>query len=157
MNLFKKTSLFILYLIIESSCMVTFAAQPVLLPPDEFAIVKPKVTICFTIARKRDCEGFGICNFQASFSEVRVNNATASVYLDDFSNALVFEIDRGRGINDSAYERYFSSGYFVMEDDSQLPADLSSDLGIERTITLSQGRYPISESNGIIRYAIPFR
>lgn len=137
--------------------MFIYAAQPDLVCTASNEIIKPKVTICFTIARKRDCEGFGICNFQASVSEVRPNNATASVYLDDFSNALVFEIDRGRGINDSAYERYFSSGYFVMEDDSQLPYDLSSDLGVERTITLSQGSYPISESNGIIRYVIPFR
>jgi hypothetical protein len=137
--------------------MFVHAAQPVHAFSTSEEVVKPKVTICFTIARKRDCEGFGICNFHAIVTEGRYNNATAHVYLDDFSNALVFEIDRSKGLAPTAYDRFFSSGYFVMEDDSQLPAELSSELGMDRVVTLSQGRYPIAESNGLIRYVVPFR
>jgi len=157
MNLFKKTSLFVSLFIIESSCLFAFANQPVLLTNTESEVLKPKVTICFTIARKRDCEGFGICNFHAIVTEGRFNNATASVSVDDFTNSLVIEIDRNKGLTPMAYERYFSSGTFLMEDDSQLPSDLSSELGIDRTVSLTQGKYPITESNGIIRFVVPFR
>lgn len=157
MKLFKKTSLFVLFILIKTSCLVTFAAQPVLLPQCESEIIKPKVTICFTIARKRDCEGFGICNFHAMLSEGRFNNATANVSVDDFSTGLVFEIDRNKGLTPMAYERYFSTGSFTMEDDSPMPSDVSTELGIERAVTLLQGRYPITESNGVIRFVVPFR
>lgn len=122
-----------------------------------FSAVKPKVTICFTIARKRDCEGFGICNFHAIVTEGRFNNAVATTYKDDYSNALVFEIDRYKGLASGAYDRYFKSGYFVMEDDSQVASDILSALGISSNATLLQGKYPIIESNGMIRFLIPYR
>jgi hypothetical protein len=118
---------------------------------------KPKVTICFTIARKRDCEGFGICNFTASLSEGRMNNATASVYKDDHSNAIVFEINRSQGISTIAYDRYFKSGIFTMEDDAPIPSEITQALGISSTAILVQGRYPVLESSGVIKMIIPFR
>lgn len=119
--------------------------------------LKPKVTICFTVARKRDCEGFGICNLNASISDARLNNVVATVYKDDFSNALVFEIDRSKGVTAAAYDRYFKLGTFTMEDDTPVPYDLARDLGISTNATLMQGRYAVVESGGILRMTISFR
>lgn len=119
--------------------------------------MKPKVTICFTIARKRDCEGFGICNFNASLTDAKMNNAISTVYKDDHTNALVFEIDRSKGISAYAYDRFFKSGSFTMEDDAPIPYDLARDLGVSTNASLVQGRYAIVESSGILKMIIPFR
>lgn len=125
--------------------------------PSSITEYKPKVTVCFTIARKRDCEGFGICNFNASMSEAKMNNVVGAVSKDDFTNALVFEIDRSKGISTMAYDRYFKSGIFTMEDDAPIPYDLARELGISTNASLLQGRYAIVESSGILRMIIPFR
>lgn len=90
-------------------------------------------------------------------TEGRFNNAVATVYKDDFSNALVFEIDRYKGMASGAYDRYFKSGYFVMEDDSQVPSDILMSIGVSSNATLLQGKYPVLESNGMLRFVIPYR
>ncbi|MFM7766803.1 MAG: hypothetical protein ACKO9S_02970 [Bacteroidota bacterium] len=153
---FKPLIVFIFFQMLMPSTQASILVKPI----DStscFTAMKPKVTICFTIARKRDCEGFGICNFHAIVTEGRFNNAVATAYKDDYSNALVFEIDRYKGLASGAYDRYFKSGYFVMEDDSQVPSDILSTLGISSNATLLQGKYPIMESNGMIRFVIPYR
>ena len=153
---FKSLSVFVFFQLLNPSAQASaFEIQQFF--NQRFSAMKPKVTICFTIARKRDCEGFGICNFHAIATEGRFNNAIATVYKDDYSNALVFEIDRYKGMASGAYDRYFKSGSFVMEDDSQVPSDILSTLGVSSNVTLLQGKYPIIESNGMIRFAIPYR
>lgn len=153
---FKSLTVFVFFQTLMPSIQASNLEKPLVAHPC-FSAVKPKVTICFTIARKRDCEGFGICNFHAIVTEGRFNNAVATTYKDDYSNALVFEIDRYKGLASGAYDRYFKSGYFVMEDDSQVASDILSALGISSNATLLQGKYPIIESNGMIRFLIPYR
>jgi hypothetical protein len=153
---FKSLSVFIFIQFLSPSIQASSLEKTPDMYP-RFSAMKPKVTICFTIARKRDCDGFGICNFHAIVTEGRFNNAVATVYKDDYSNAMVFEIDRYKGLASGAYDRYFKSGYFVMEDDSQVPSDILTTLGMSSSATLMQGKYPIMESNGIIRFVIPYR
>lgn len=153
---FKSLTVFVFSQTLMPSIQASNLEKPLGAHPC-FSAVKPKVTICFTIARKRDCEGFGICNFHAIVTEGRFNNAVATTYKDDYSNALVFEIDRYKGLASGAYDRYFKSGYFVMEDDSPVASDILSALGISSNAILLQGKYPIIESNGMIRFLIPYR
>jgi hypothetical protein len=153
---FKSLSVFVFFQLLNPSAQASVFEIPQFMH-QRFSAMKPKVTICFTIARKRDCEGFGICNFHAIVTEGRFNNAIATVYKDDYSNALVFEIDRYKGLASGAYDRYFKSGNFLMEDDSKVPSDILSNLGVSSNATLLQGKYPIIESNGMIRFAISYR
>ena len=126
---FKSISLIVFFQFLTPSIQASTTCNP-LCENQRFSAKKPKVTICFTIARKRDCEGFGICNFHAIVTEGRFNNAVATIYKDDFTNALVFEIDRYKGLASGAYDQYFKSGYFTMEDDSQVASDILSALGV---------------------------
>ncbi|MFN5325531.1 MAG: hypothetical protein ACK5C5_11475 [Bacteroidota bacterium] len=157
MKLFKSNIFIMLFVSVPS--LLSSYDSTAMEPPRtvHFISAKPKVSICFTIARKRDCEGFGICNFRATLSEGRSNNVIATVTKDDYSNAIVFEINRTTGLTANAYDRYFKSGFFVMEDDSPVPSDILTDLGISNSAILIQGRYPVVESNGILRFVISYR
>ena len=118
--------------------------------------LRPKVTVTFTIARRRDCEGFGICNWKATFSDLRTNIATGMMYADDSGkNTFVIEIDKVKGLKGDSYSKYFQSGYFVMEDDAPIPSDILSALGISGSRILLQGRHPVQEKNGQLIVVIP--
>lgn len=72
MKLSFKNFLLFAFVLVEMSLSMVMAApaEPVIFNNEcsEFNLMKPKVTISFTIARRRDCDGFGICDFVISGS-----------------------------------------------------------------------------------------
>jgi hypothetical protein len=124
---------------------------------DETAL-RIKVSVSFTIARRRDCEGFGICDISVSVTRTAPNSATAAIYTDDYNrNILVLEIDKAKGMSLETYKKYFSSGTFVMEDDSPVPAEILNQLGITGSRTMIAGKHRVTEQNGILYVSIPVK
>jgi hypothetical protein len=80
------------------------------------------------------------------------------MYVDDYNKSImVLEIDRAKGLGAETYNKYFSSGTFVMEDDSPVPADLVRQLGLSGSKTLVAGKYKVVEQNGILLVSIPVK
>ncbi len=158
-----KTFLITIFIIAEFAAVNAFASvvPPLTNSTDNTAelstMLKPRVTISFTIARRRDCQGFGICKWDASITFER-NGANGVIYTDDaVKNRLIIEIDKTKGISYEVYEKYFSSGVFVMEDDSPVPAEILAGLGIKGSRTITAGKHPVTERSGILYVSVPVK
>lgn len=119
---------------------------------------KVKVTIEITIARHRDCEGFGICKISLIGVGRAMNNATGQLYMDEASrNTLVLEINKSQGISREGYDKYLRNGSFKMEDEFAIPADVLKSLEISGSKTISAGQHRIREANGVIYVYLPIK
>lgn len=157
-----KKSLLITFILVELSAVLAIAGSPVLTrnaDPDEITVLRPTISISFEIARRRDCLGFGFCNFTLEFDFNRINSGTGTMYLDDSKGGgnFIIEINKATGINPEGYTKYFKSGTFLMEDDSPIPGNILKGLGISGDRTLLAGKHKITERNGLIYISIPAR
>lgn len=161
MKISIKHFLLFTFILLEVCSVMAFATTtPVCIPvvPDAELSLRTKITISFTIARRRDCEGFGVCDLSVSVSAGKINSAAGSIYQDDLNKSLmVIEIDKARGISAEAYKKYFSSGVFLMEDDSPVPSEIVQQLGLSGSKTLIAGKHKIVERNGILYITIPVK
>ena len=161
MKLFKKQTLFVLFILAETLSVYVYAAVPITNcnpASTPAARIKPKINICFTIARRRDCDGFGICNWTASLTDLRLNGCSGTITADDASGKIfTIEIDKLKGISSDTYRKYFSSGIFILEDDAPVPSDLLNNLSISGSRILPAGKYPVMEKNGVLTLVIASR
>jgi len=158
---FKKFLLFAFVLVEMSLSMVMATpAEPIICVTEgsEFTLMKPKITISFTIARRRDCDGFGICDFTIGASLRSGNKGNGVLYLDDaLRNTLVLEINKSTGITVECYNKYFKSGSYLMEDDFPLPSEITGALEVSGTKTIPAGRHSVVERNGILYVYFPVK
>jgi len=161
MNFSLKKILLTTFILLEVSAMFAFSVFPCPLTKGENTItspVRPKITISFEIARRRDCTGFGICNVSGSIEILRINSCNATLYADETSrNLLIMEITKSTGISATAYERNFKSGIFVVEDDAPIPSDVLKTLGISGSKSFVAGNYKVTEKDGLLVIAIPIK
>lgn len=160
MKITIKKFLLFAFILVEFS-MTMASAKPVFpfCDADETSeFVKPKVSISFTIARRRDCDGFGFCDIDVSVVLRTANKGNGTLYLDDASRStLVLEIDKANGITAECYAKYLNSGVFLMEDDFPISAEITRALEIAGTKTIPAGKHRIVESNGILRIYLPIK
>ena len=161
MNFSLKSILITIFLLAEITALHTIAAaipaftRSAESTPEWRPLLKPRVTISFTIARRRDCLGFGICQWEGSVTLER-NGASGVIYTDDVvKNRLIIEIDKTKGVSSEVYEKYFRSGVFLMEDDAPVPASILTGLGIKGPRTIPAGKHPVSERSGILYVSLP--
>jgi len=162
MNISIKKLVLLSLVLLEFISATVFARAPMIPGPivsgSGASLLKPKISISFIIARRRDCEGFGICNLQVAASLERVNSCSGVMYLDDFNkNIIVIEIDKLKGISAEGYKKYFSSGVFLMEDDSPIPTEMVSSLGLIGKRILVAGKHSVVERSGILYVSIPIQ
>jgi len=120
--------------------------------------LRPRITISFEIARRRDCLGFGICNWGVDITILRANSCVATIYEDEANrNVLILEIDKAKGISPASYEKYFSSGTFLLEDEVPVPGDVLKALAITGSKTMLAGKHKFTERNGLIYISIPVK
>jgi hypothetical protein len=156
----KKIMLFS-FILMELVSMAAFANTQI--PPrdavyDANESLRIKIYISFVIGRRRDCEGFGFCEWEIGITTGRVNSGSATAYIDDNNkNLLVMEIDKLKGITAECYKKYFSTGKFLVEDDSQIPSEIGKALGLATNKTVIAGNYIIIERNGILYLNLPLK
>jgi hypothetical protein len=156
----KKFVLFSFILLEFVSAMAFASTPPAPVPvvPDAASSLRTKVTVSFTIARRRDCDGFGICDWEVTFTFGKINNCTGSLFVDDYNKSiLVLEVDKAKGISAEGYKKYFGSGVFLVEDDSPLPGELVKSLGLIGNKTLIAGKYNVIERNGILTVSLSLK
>jgi hypothetical protein len=160
MRISIKQFLLTLFLACEAVSVSVFAGmppEPLSCSEKSKVMLKPKISVSFTIARRRDCEGFGICDFNVTISG-RWNGGSGTMQVDDFnSNIILLEVDKGKGITAEAYNKFFRSGTFIMEDDCPIPADMVKSLGLSGTKTLVAGNHKVIERNGLLQVSIPVK
>ncbi len=117
------------------------------------AVSGPVIQISFEIARKRDCLGFGICNLNANISweiySPKGNNVSASA--QEVNGKLVLTLNKENDMTREAYNKYFSNGYFLFEEDFSLPPEFCRKLGLEKNYTIKKGKYKTQEESNMIR------
>ncbi len=149
------------FVLFECFSVMTFATAPEVpasVVPGATSAFKPKITVSFIVARRRDCEGFGVCDLTISGTSGKINSATGTMYTDDLNrNLMVIEIDKASGISSDTYKKYFSTGVFLMEDDSPISSEIVQQLGLSGSKTLVAGKHKIIERNGILFISIPVK
>ncbi len=121
-------------------------------------LMKPKIKISFIIARHRDCDGFGICDWNVGSVGRTQNKGNGVLYQDDASrNTLVLEISKTDGITDECYNKYFKTGVYTMEDDFPIPSEISKSLEYPGIKTIPAGKHRIVEINGLIYVYFPVK
>ncbi len=161
MNFSFKKILLSTFILLELSALCAFAACPMpfeKVAPDAVAIPRVKVSISFEIARRRDCTGFGICNFTVGVTIDKVNSCSGALYVDETArNMFVLEVDKAKGISTAAYDKYFKAGSFLMEDEVPVPGDVLKALGVSGSKTLLAGKHKVIEKNGLLFVYIPVK
>lgn len=165
MNFSLKTFLITVFLLGEVAAMSALALpscnENFVKENSETAVeptLRPTVTITFTIARRRDCLGFGICKWDASVTIERNSSATGIMYVDPASrNRLIIEINKNSGITAECYDKFFKAGVFLMEDESPVPGEYLKELGLSGSKTILSGKHPVTERNGILYVSVPIK
>lgn len=159
MKISIKNFFLITFILLEFFSMMAFASaeknQIYSTPGSE--LLRPRISLSFTIARARDCEGFGFCRWTLEVSNGKINTGNGTMYSDEYSRNVILEIDKAKGITADCYKKYFSTGTFLMEDDSPLPGEVVKALGLIGTKTLIAGKHRIIESNGLLVITIPVK
>lgn len=155
---FSIQRLFVIALVLTEVSVQSFAATHFPVRTESVTAFKPKLSISFTVARRRDCDGFGICDLQAILSNRTANVGTGLIYADDTNrNMLILEINKSTGITRECNDKYFRNGSFLMEDEFEIPAWLLKELTISGTKTILKGQHRIQETNGILYVYLPIR
>lgn len=155
---FSIQRLLLIALVLIEVSMPAIAATPEPVKTEAVAAAKVKVTISFTVARRRDCEGFGICDLEAILSNRTANKGTGLIYTDDTNrNMVVLEINKSTGITRECNDKFFRNGSFLMEDEFEIPSWLLKELAISGTKTIQKGQHRIQETNGILYVYLPIR
>ena len=106
-----------------------------------------KLVIKLEIGRpSRDCRGLGLCWFiQWEFEMIlsKDNEAIATADINQ-QKQLTLTFNKSDGMSSSAFEKYFSKGYFVCEDDYTLPKEISKALNYEGDYIVPSGKYPVT-------------
>lgn len=151
-----KTFLLTTFILLEIAALSAFPGSPdqgllEKLPADPVVTTPNKLVIEIYFGRRGDCEGWGICKVSIGFERTQANSGIASIYPDKLSkNKLILEIDKARGISAEQYQKYFKSGTFVIEENYPIPSEILRELGLPSGNTILEGKYPVTERNGII-------
>jgi len=104
-----------------------------------------------TFGKGENCAGFNICNISEGLSnEKDENQARVSIRLRD--GRVEFEFKK-QSISDKAFLKYFSTGFFILDNDYQIPTSILHDLSTKNKI-LKTGKYKVNAS--IDSYVVTF-
>ncbi len=117
------------------------------------------ITITFRIARHRDCKGMGWCKWEAIIIDDGNekdgkeggdgNDGTGIIGLNE-RNRIILTINRKTDLSPEVYEKYFSEGDFICEDDFPVPGELLKALNLKESYIIKEGKYPISEKGELL-------
>ncbi len=105
-----------------------------------------KVIVTITLARHRDCDGFGWCRGTIVVDPAprpigNVGNAVAEI---NAAGRLTLTFNKSTDLSPEAFNKYFSKGTFVCEDDFPVPVEILKALGYSGSYTVAKGNYNIT-------------
>jgi hypothetical protein len=104
------------------------------------------------IGKHPDCVGFNICKIIENNNEARKDNETIAdiSVINDKSVEFSF---RKSSISDKAFLKYFSTGFFIIDEDFSVPESICEIIQIPNCI-IKEGRYKITSTYD--RYVVIF-
>lgn len=110
------------------------------------SIRPPKIHIVIVMGKpKYDCEVFpGMCVFLYGTFD-RSNPLSAGTYSTYENHSLQIEIQKAE-ISESLNKKLSETDLFDLDEEYQIPADISRDLGSENPLTLTTGKYNIIDA-----------
>ena len=160
---FLIKSFLVFSLVLIELSLSTAIANPLpanLTPGESKTLLRPKVDISIEFGRRsRNCEGFGICKITLELEyERRANNGNGQLYLDDVAkNTLVLQIDKSTNVSAACYNTYLKPGAFVVDEEFQVPLEISKKLELIGQKTIPAGKYKIEEIRGILYVYLPMK
>lgn len=146
---YKMKNLFFSVAMMFAFASVTSANTNTINNTSNFKIddIGPTITISIDFGRvSKDCKGFGVCDVDIEIKielSVRPNggSGTAQIGKDGkLSVAFVKET-----MTEETIANYFSNSTFVVEEDFQLPSDVSEQLGTKNYF-IKAGKYKVVET-----------
>jgi len=109
-----------------------------------------KIVIKIVIARHRDCEGWGFCEWSASgdVGPVLARQAIATVDVNS-DNRLVLTFSK-KSMLPETFTQYFSKDNFLCEDDFPVPSAILKSLNLTKPYTIKAGSYPVVINGDLI-------
>jgi hypothetical protein len=101
--------------------------------------------VTIKLARHRDCLGFGWCKLTITIEDdsPSANKCISNVAVNA-NGQLEFTINKKTGLTQSDYDKFFSKGTFLFEDDFPVPTDVLSAAGYKgSSLTIKAGTYPV--------------
>ena len=105
-----------------------------------------------SIGKQPDCLGYNICKITENNNEARNDNETIADITVVNDKAVEFSF-RKSSISDKAFLKYFSTGFFIIDEDYTVPENICAMLQIPRC-TLKEGKYKITSTYD--RYVVVF-
>ena len=111
-----------------------------------------RLTVKITVARQMDCRGRGICYTVVWVNGMALSKDNDVIATADFNQKkqLTLTFNKLEGMSSTAFEKYFSNGFFICEDDYTLPKEISKALNYEGDYIVPSGKYPVSINNETI-------
>ena len=136
----------ILTLIMMLSIMKTLPTNAEAANETTTCVRPPKIHLVIVMGKpKYDCEVFpGICVFLYGTFD-RTNPLSAGTYTSYENNTLQIEIQK-KEINESLDKKLQENSIFDLENEYEIPDDISRDLGSDKTIILTPGNYEIQDN-----------
>lgn len=111
----------------------------------------------------RGCKGLGMCTIvrwpipikseTEEMQPIDDNSCLGTLKINSLGE-IEFEIPKESGITTEAYKNFFGSGFFIFEEDFTIGKELMEDLGYPNEFTIKAGKYPIHETDQIIKLTI---
>ena len=105
-----------------------------------------RLTVKITVARQTDCLGRGICYtvvWENGMALSKDNDVIATADINQ-KKQLTLTFNKLEGMSSTAFEKYFSNGFFVCEDDYSFPKEILKALKYEGDYILAAGNYPVA-------------
>lgn len=111
-----------------------------------------KLVLKITVARQRDCRGRGICQtviWENAMALSKENEVIATADINQ-KKQLTLTINKSDGMSSTVFEKYFSNGLFVCEDDYIFPNEILKAINYDGDYIIPAGKYPIKINDDVI-------
>ena len=105
-----------------------------------------KLVVKVKIARLMDCRGFGVCFIYIWDEDMilsRENEAIATADINQ-KKQLTLTFNKFDGMSPAVFEKYFSKGFFICEDDYPFPNDILKAFNYDGDYIIPAGKYPVT-------------
>lgn len=110
-----------------------------------------KLVVKVKWGRARDCKSMGICFLVFNVDEITESKGQTNAIIDyTKSQHLTISFNKTKDITQETFEKYFSKGSFICEDDFPVPAEILKALNYPGPYTIKAGEYPITIIDDIL-------
>lgn len=112
------------------------------------------IEIKITFGRKKEaCKNKGICDVEIKFSWEAFkpeDNTGKGIMTAIDDKTIEIKINKETGLTSAGHEKYFSSGFFDLDEDYIFGNDIKEMLKMKEVVNVKAGRYEVNEKDGFL-------